>query len=221
MKRLITLVLGLALTVPTLSAVGFTFDSTGTNTVPGPPVTDTFWSIISGPGIGSPIAARKATANPIQWFANDSSSSWIAPVSDPGFTFSAAGTYVYRATFTIPSGFSASTASMTFRIASDDVLSTVLVNGNSYAGNLFTPSGFTAWGSNGGANATLTGGTGFVVGLNTLDFSVTNSALGPTGFRLEILGTNMNASATGVPEPSTMFLAGAGLFAVAFLRRKK
>jgi hypothetical protein len=60
--------------------------------------------------------------------------------------------------------------------------------------------------------------TGFVIGVNHLDFRIynVNQALGnPMGFRVQMQGTYE------VPEPATAALWLAGLATLAFLRRRK
>jgi hypothetical protein len=59
--------------------------------------------------------------------------------------------------------------------------------------------------------------SGFVAGVNTLDFVVHNTD-GTTGLRVEMSGTANAANA--VPEPASLVLLAAGLAALMGLRRR-
>jgi hypothetical protein len=56
--------------------------------------------------------------------------------------------------------------------------------------------------------------SGFINGVNTLDFIVNNDG-GPTGLRVELSGTSSVA-----PEPTSLLLIGAGFVCLGLLRRK-
>jgi len=148
------------------------------------------------------------------WFYNGPSSAWIAPSANGG-SVNTAENYTYRTTFDL-TGFDFSSAVITGQWVSDNSGIDILINGISSGatndGAFGSYSGFTAF--------TIT--SGFVAGLNTLDFIVNNASGGggsgnPTGLRVEVNGT---ANSTTVPEPATMFLFGLGLIGLAGLRRK-
>lgn len=143
------------------------------------------------------------------WTANTSDSKWITPTSNVGAWLDPVvdGVYDYRLSFDL-SGFNAATAAFTGRFAADNSV-VVLLNGQQIASG----HKFDTW-LNFGASG------GFVSGINTLDFVVTNGHQldnNPTGLRAEFL-----SSVVSVPEPSTyaMLLAGMGLVAFAAKRRK-
>jgi hypothetical protein len=154
--------------------------------------------------------------------ANDSISKWIAPQADQS-TFSndtGSGLYEYRTTFDL-TGFDPSTAKITGEWTTDNFGDDILVNGVSLGIQHISepPSTFTYF-------STFEITSGFVSGLNTLDFVVNNPALGyggsglinPTGLRVEMVGT-----ANTVPEPATFVLFGIGalgLLAYALRRRR-
>ncbi|MYM67387.1 PEP-CTERM sorting domain-containing protein [Pseudoduganella sp. FT55W] len=144
------------------------------------------------------------------WLANDGVSKWITPTANQADSFdpASAGTYTYTLKFNL-SGFDASTASFVGRLAADN--SVVVKLNNTIIGNA---TGFTSW-TDFGANS------GFVNGLNKLDFVVSNWAQNggnPTGLRLEFGSSSIAA----VPEPGTYAMLLGGLVLVgAVVRRRK
>jgi hypothetical protein len=59
-------------------------------------------------------------------------------------------------------------------------------------------------------------GNGFLPGINTLDFMVTNQDQSPTGLEVEISGT-----ASPTPEPSSLLLMGTGVLGLIGVVRRK
>lgn len=144
------------------------------------------------------------------WILNSASaaSRWIAPVSAPG----AGPEQIYHLTlgFTIGAGFDPATASFTGRWATDNA-GEVFLNGGT--GSLGDSGGFGDWSS-------FSASSGFVSGLNTLDFHVTNFAFGgtnPTGLRVEFLSSTVNA----IPEPEIYAMMAAGLGLMGFVARRR
>ena len=171
-----------------------------------------FYSLVSAP-VGATLALRTAnSANgfPIgPWIGTNTTSSWIGPNSNSVLD-GPTGAYDYRTTFDL-TGLLASSALISGRWATDDQdYSDILINGVS---TNQTSSGFKNW-----SNFNI--GTGFVAGVNTLDFIVINGG-GPTGLRVEMTGS-ANASTGAVPEPSTwaLLIGGFGLTGVALRRRR-
>ena len=144
------------------------------------------------------------------WIANDSTSKWITPTSSQGESFDpwTNGTYTYTLTFDL-SGYNAATAMFSGRLAADNSVQ-VKLNNNVIG----SATGFTGWTSFGASS-------GFVSGVNTLDFVVSNWAQNggnPTGLRVEF-GTS---SIAAVPEPATYAMLLGGLVMVgAVVRRRK
>ena len=118
------------------------------------------------------------------WIANDSTSQWITPRSDG--TEVAPGPYVYSLAFDM-AGLNPATAYITALYASDDSVSAIRLNGIDAVPGY---AGFGSW-----HGLTLT--EGFVAGLNTLEFVVSNSgsAANPSGLRVKF--TSAKASPIG------------------------
>jgi hypothetical protein len=75
----------------------------------------------------TPIVATSVGGFPIgPWLGDDATSAWITPSID---TTGNAGNYVYRTTFTIPSGVDLSQVYVAGRFTSDNALTSVLING--------------------------------------------------------------------------------------------
>jgi virginiamycin B lyase len=128
------------------------------------------------------------------WLSDGALSKWIAPHAnendvDGGGTTEPVGTYVYETTFSL-NGFIPSTASISGQYAADNTLEQVLING----ADAGVPAGSSTDFSN---FHSFTISSGFVSGLNTLDFVVenipqpdpSNNAHNPSGLRVEMTGT--------------------------------
>jgi hypothetical protein len=207
MKRIFLLVsLGLTIvlsanaavyTIPGVFSTGV--DDTGTTLAPG--TVDPHYVITSSPAGAS--SARVTDPYFMWWNLSPTSSAWI---NDSGTDASAvAGNYAYTLTFSLQ-GFDPATASITGNWGSDNV-STIFLNGI-HTGFTHSDPGFFEFDA-----FALT--SGFVSGLNTLTFLVTNDPsddINPTGLLVQI------QSAT-VPEPCSLALLG--LFGAAWVWRKK
>lgn len=164
-------------------------------------------------GPGAAIVATSGGGFPIgPWLGDSGVSAWINPFAAAG-TGGPAGSYVYETTFSL-AGLIPETASITGGWAADD----------GGAGDVIRLNGFLipnpANGGFGGLTAfTIPVGSPFASGINTLTFVTVNGGAGPTGVRVELLGT----AALQVPEPSTITMLGLGLVAMlaAFRRMKK
>lgn len=138
-------------------------------------------------------AAFPIVAGP--WVANSAGSKWIGPRFDTVAAAGGAGVlgdYAYRLTFDL-TGLDPATVVITGVWATDNPGPDILVNGVSSgqanAGNFdaFTP---------------FTIGTGFLAGLNTLDFKVNNLSPGYTGLRVE----RIRGLATALPPDTAPFI---------------
>ncbi|TMP98937.1 MAG: lamin tail domain-containing protein, partial [Verrucomicrobia bacterium] len=127
-----------------------------------------------------PSIAATVIQNHPAWLANDALSSWIGPVN-PGTSDVAPGEYRYRTTFSL-SGFDPSTAQVVLKVAADNRVNNLLLNG---AGRAISFAGYADFSPN------FSIGDGFVTGANTLEFVTANDSTSPNpaGFRVKLTGT--------------------------------
>lgn len=165
--------------------------------------------IAPSPVVGTPFARTSASGYPIApagpWIGDNTVSRWITPslaAQGPN------GNYTYRTTFDL-TGLDPFTAAITGRWATDNPgldiringVSTGLTNVTQYSA--FTPFSITS---------------GFVAGINTLDFIVQEQGV-VTGLRVQMTGT---ANLAAVPEPATLAAFAALLVGGAgYVRRRK
>ncbi len=161
-------------TIPTLYGTGLYADLT----LMGGGEVDPHYTLISYPA-GSGASSTVYTLNPGYpvgtWMEEGPNSRWVSPTLGNS-ALAAPGTYVFRTTFDL-TGFDPSTATIDGAWAMDDGINDVLLNGVS---TKLTSSGF-------GDLKFFYIGTGFVPGLNTLDFILNNggATANPCGFRTE------------------------------------
>lgn len=136
---------------------------------------------------------------------------WIGPTSDQtSESNSVSGTTVYQVTFDL----TGTTADLNLTLAGDDFVSLVTLNGN----DIFTHSGSEMWSS---ATTVPTVTTGFISGMNKLDFTVPNysgdgasSCCGPTGLIAAV-------DVVTAPEPGTLGITALSLIGLAALLRRR
>ncbi len=142
-----------------------------------------------------------ASPRPASWVANQPFSEWISP--DGINTPLLSGLYVYQLQFDL-TGLDPSTASISGLWTADDN-SRVVLNGNFGAGIIQTTtfSQFDSFAFN----------SGFVPGINTLDFRVGNAFFpginlgGPSGLHV----TQLTGAAEPIPEPGSLALLALGV----------
>jgi hypothetical protein len=131
------------------------------------------------------------------WIPNGPNSQWIGPNQ---FNNAPAGVYCYTFNFVIPCPPGTPIkASLTGRWSADDT-GTIYLNGNPTGNTLPNGWAFLNWQA---INIT----SGFVSGLNSLTFYVTNAG-GPTGLRLELTGSASCCACTNPPDCSCTFTNG-------------
>lgn len=152
------------------------------------------------------------------WLDNSDVSQWVTPTLDARDSLdpSVHGKYVYSLTFDL-SDYDFSTANFAGRFATDNVVTSILLNGQTITGSGGSYDRWTDFASLSDA---------FVDGVNTLSFNVTNYAQAsgnPTGLRVEFLSSDADALTTPVPEPTTwaMMLVGFGVVGMTMRRRKR
>lgn len=156
------------------------------------------------------------------WLGDDTASAWVGPNNDSSVTGPQFGTWVYQTAFDL-TGFDLATTSIAGRWAADDYGS-IALNGNatgfaiasSYPGT--TIAGYNTW-------FDFTINSGFVSGINTLEFTVINSGGGPTGLRVEFEQNGLPPfppDGQVVPEPSTLKMSMIlfGMFGVVWMRNR-
>jgi len=194
---------------------------------PGGTIGDPHYTLVSVPGGSTSILVRTAGAFPIPpWIGNDALSAWIGPNNDNSLD-GPPGNYDYRTTFDL-TGLVPSTASLIGAWAMDNSGVSILLNGVATGITRPDPSltgaPFMSFG-----NFSIT--SGFVAGVNTLDFIINNDRVNggtspnPTGLRVEISGTAASDLEPGptasVPEPASLVLFGVGFAGVYLLGRNR
>lgn len=184
--------------IPTLYNTGV--DASGA-VLPDGTIGDPHYVLASVPtGTSAIRIITAASGYPIPPYLGDNSlSRWIGPNNNSTLT-SEGGIYTYRTTFDL-TAYDLTTAAIVGSWSTDNNGLDILINGISLG---FTTS-LTQF-ATGMAGFSVT--SGFVPGLNTLEFVVSNFDDGspnPTALRVEMVGS---ADALSVPEPGTLGLAG-------------
>ncbi|MBV6432173.1 MAG: hypothetical protein IANPNBLG_02309 [Bryobacteraceae bacterium] len=163
------------------------------------------------------------------WFANDSSSKWIAPDANQNQSMPQSDTeaYVYRMTFNLSLlGLSSGSYTINLGWLSDNrrnsdssLLSHILLNGSA------VPSSGNSGESSGGLTPVTINGT-YSGGTVNLDFVVYNLVYtgpgnNPSGLRVNITSATASDNEGEVPEPATFSLLAAGLIGIGLFTRRK
>ncbi|MBC8087859.1 MAG: PEP-CTERM sorting domain-containing protein [Phycisphaerae bacterium] len=177
-------------------------------------------------GTGTPLAAGSVDSH-YQTVENGFSQAFVVNNAAP-YVFDANSRYIwqqadgqptnvtrtFRTTFTIDAGYNPLTAVLNGRWSTDNTGLDILLNGAS--------SGFSSGGF--GAFTAFSFNTGFLAGLNTLDFVVNDFGVISSLAVTDLDGVaQLTVPTNVVPEPSAVALMGAGLTALGFVahRRKR
>jgi hypothetical protein len=156
---------------------------------------DLHWMLNDGPTYTGAVNSQFPIG---YWVPDNSVSRWITPTPTASDSFdpSVDGTYIYTLTFNLTS---ATAAAFTGQFASDNTVTSAKLNGNLIGSG----------GSYGGWTNMAATASDFIVGQNTLVFTVDNFAQNggnPAGLNVEFL-----SSTSGTPEPTTWALMMIGL----------
>ena len=163
------------------------------------------------PSGGLPFPFYETGSNLSRWVLADN------PLPNVG-SVSPVGDYIFRTTFNL-SGFDAGTATISGNWWVDNYGPQILINGvavtiafNDLPVNNLYP---------GAPIRSFTINTGFIAGINTLDFVVNNfggtdGQQNPVALRVEMMG-----DADPLPEPGTLALLGVAVLAAGLTRRRR
>lgn len=167
---------------------------------------DAHWTVVATPGNSAPPSSAYVNdgATHPSW-GNNPASQWISAINTPNAK-GVNGQYIYQTTFNL-TNLDYLTAQLSGSFAVDNCVTDILINGVSTG--IHNPDTTTC--ADAGYYKTFLAfniTTGFIHGLNTLTFLVTNTggATNPTGLNVIISGT-----ALPVPEPATLGLLGLAL----------
>lgn len=140
---------------------------------------DPHWMITAtpaGPTTASAYVTKNSNPVGITWLPNSDTSRWISPQTNE-LNGDAIGSYTYRTTFDL-TGFDPATVRLTAKVAVDDAVDKIKLNGQILSLSAAGPAAF----------HTLSISSGFTVNVNTLEFSLKNNGTttNSSGLRVEL-----------------------------------
>lgn len=215
-----------AFAIPIAGLYSTGVDNAGTVVNPALYATDLHYTITATPVVqGGQLAvqATDTTWGP-PWMANTATAGWVvplfAPPVNPWYGAYYTGYYALTTTFTLNNTLDPLSASFTAKVASDNSVQSILLNGHVVGQAL---SGLAIF-------DTITVSSFFVTGLNTLTFKVYNYGYlpfnysNPTGLLVDIQSSAValggNPTVNNVPEPATLALLIAGVAVFGSRHRK-
>ncbi|HUB27386.1 MAG TPA: hypothetical protein VL992_18315, partial [Tepidisphaeraceae bacterium] len=178
-------------------------DGTNSTVITTSKAIDTHYTVLStpaGPTTGMPNAAVDDGQQGNYY--RDGNSNYVNDLG--GSTNEPAGDYQYRTTFDL-AGFNPSSAAISGIVYCDDQAEAVLLNGIVIAGP-GPASGF----PDAGAGLDFSASTGFVAGINTLDFIIDNDLIHGDEESVTALDVTDLAGTASVPEPVSGAMIAAG-----------
>ena len=159
---------------------------------------DSHYSIVSAPSPDTAGQAMTTTESGITtWVAEGPNSEWISPHTNEGTTSGEpAGSYTYQTTFNL-TGFNPSTTVLTGEFAAAYSLGMIMLNGEN--------TGIVSDGQSDSATfRSFSISSGFVGGVNTLDFVIGNQTQGaPSGLHVDLTGTAQDLTTTTLAASAT------------------
>ncbi len=167
-------------------------------------VLDPHYTVVASPG-GATTAVTEVLSG--AWLPSDAASQWICASGE----LDTVGHIDFQTTFTLPGDFSA--ASITGQFATDNEMVDVYLNGVALGFAQSNPFGFTFW-----TPFSISAGSDFVAGVNTLDFVINNDG-GPEGLRVEMTGEASVGSSVPDAASTAWLLLGGAVFIAGLARR--
>ena len=215
--------LALTIVVPIAQAAPINLFNTGVDNsgtpLPDGTIGDPHYILLPVPGSTTDIRVRtEAGGFPISslYIGNDAFSAWIGPNNASDLAGPDAP-YIYRTTFDL-TGFNPSTTKIIGQWSSDNQGGDIVINGATTGQSNNNIEAFRDW-------VPFSILTGFIAGMNTLDFVVANAPCpdckngdNPTALRVEMSGT---ADLATVPLPAALPLFAGGLGVIGLLARRR
>lgn len=207
--------LAVALSATAAHAVPITLYNTGVGAAPG--AADPHYTLSGG-------TATITTIRPGSYLTAPAGSQWIAPQADATHTNASPAIFSFSTTFDL-TGLDPSTAVIQGKFSADNQ-ATIYLNGVSTGITTLPVGGPPPTNEDFRQLTPFTINSGFVNGLNTLEFRVTNDPLTPQqagGINpTALLVSNISGSAAPIPEPASLAVFGmATLTAAGYCWRRK